>query len=69
MIHIARWKIISVIVVCVLALLYSLPNAVPSSARGVFDSLPSWMPGKTVNLGLDLQGGSYLLLQVEIDGF
>lgn len=67
MIHIARWKIISVIVVCVLALLYSLPNAVPSSARGVFDSLPSWMPGKTVNLGLDLQGGSYLLLQVEID--
>ena len=67
MIHIARWKIISVIVVCVLALLYSLPNAVPSSARSVFEGLPSWMPGKTVNLGLDLQGGSYLLLQVEID--
>lgn len=67
MIHIARWKIISVIAVCVLALLYSLPNVVPSSARGIFEKLPSWMPNQTVNLGLDLQGGSYLLLQVELD--
>src|SRR5690606_25839066 len=26
-----------------------------------------WLPGKQVNLGLDLQGGSHLLLEVETD--
>jgi preprotein translocase subunit SecD len=29
--------------------------------------LPSWLPQKTINLGLDLQGGSHLLLDVGVD--
>jgi protein-export membrane protein SecD len=29
--------------------------------------MPSWLPHNTVSLGLDLQGGSYVLLEVELD--
>ena len=29
------------------------------------EQLPDWFPGQTLNLGLDLQGGSYLLLEVD----
>ena len=29
--------------------------------------IPSFLPNSAVNLGLDLQGGSYLLLQVDFD--
>ncbi|HSZ12312.1 MAG TPA: protein translocase subunit SecD, partial [Rhizomicrobium sp.] len=29
--------------------------------------IPSWLPSATTSLGLDLQGGSYLLLEVELD--
>ncbi len=31
------------------------------------NSLPDWMPKKTVNLGLDLRGGAHLLYEVDID--
>jgi preprotein translocase subunit SecD len=30
-----------------------------------FEALPSWLPNKQVSLGLDLQGGSHLLLEVD----
>ena len=68
MIHIERWKVILVIVVCALGLLYSLPNVMGQGGRDfVKNNLPSFFPSKTVNLGLDLQGGSHLLLAVETE--
>ena len=67
MINIARWKIILVAVVCALALLYSAPNVIGSGARDFIEAnMPSFFPSKTVNLGLDLQGGSHLLLEVDL---
>ena len=58
MLRFERWKV----VLCVLAILFgavfSLPNAIPN--------LPSFLPQQRLNLGLDLQGGSYLLLEVDI---
>src|SRR5690606_14726883 len=30
------------------------------------EALPSWLPSNGLNLGLDLQGGSYLLLEVDV---
>lgn len=67
MIHIARWKIYLVLIVCTWGLLYSLPNVIGQDARQfVQEKLPSFMPHQTINLGLDLQGGSHLLLQVEM---
>ena len=33
---------------------------------GLSRTLPSWLPHKQVALGLDLRGGSYLLLEVDV---
>jgi len=55
-----------VMAVCLLAVLYSAPNMMGSKARAWMETLPGWMPTKTVNLGLDLQGGSHLLLEVDV---
>ncbi len=63
MIQISRWKIGLVVIATVLAILFALPNVLPASAR---QSLPGFLPNKTLNLGLDLQGGSYLLMEVDI---
>lgn|SRR5215217_2095548 len=62
MMALSRWKVIVVIASIAFGLLFALPNVLPQSAR---DALPGFMPKKTLNLGLDLQGGSYLLLEVD----
>lgn len=62
MLHFPTWKRVLIGLVCAFGLLYAAPNFLPA---GWFQNLPSWMPGKAVNLGLDLQGGAHLLMQVE----
>ncbi|MDZ5648771.1 hypothetical protein [Nitrospirillum sp. BR 11828] len=47
--------------VCFLGVVFSLPSLISK------DYLPGWMADRHVNLGLDLKGGSYLLLQVDSD--
>lgn len=64
MVQIPNWQRFLIIGVVVLSILYSLPNILPKNYR---EAIPSWLPGKTVNLGLDLQGGSHILLQVDLD--
>ncbi len=61
MLHFARWKTVSILLVCLAGLLVSIPNLLP---RAVF---PDWFPVRQVNLGLDLRGGSYLLLEVDLN--
>jgi preprotein translocase subunit SecD len=69
MIHIPTWKIVLTVLVSVLSLLYAAPNLMGTEFQTwARQSLPSWMPGQTVNLGLDLRGGSHLLLQADMDG-
>ncbi|MDB5495390.1 MAG: secD, partial [Phenylobacterium sp.] len=62
MMNLSRWKVTLVVLAAVLGLLFTLPNLLPKSA---VDALPGFMPKKTLNLGLDLQGGSYLLYSVD----
>ncbi|MEN9855133.1 MAG: hypothetical protein RLZZ157_259 [Pseudomonadota bacterium] len=64
MLHVARWRIFAVIIVTLIGLIYALPNALPASVRA---SVPTWLPSKAINLGLDLQGGSYLMFEVEAE--
>lgn len=64
MVNIEKWKIILILLICLLAPIYALPNVLSAD---VLAKMPSWVPHKTVNLGLDLQGGSHLLLKVEMD--
>jgi len=58
--------LIKVIVVLVLvwAFAYALPNVLTPSMRA---QLPSWMPHQPMNLGLDLQGGAHLVLEVQMN--
>ncbi len=68
MIHIARWKKILVVAVCVLSFVYAAPNLLDKQTREHLEATkPGWMPVRSVNLGLDLQGGSHLLLEVDVD--
>ncbi len=64
MLQFPPWKIVVVFLVCLIGLIYATPNAIEIDFS---DDVPSFAPGKKVSLGLDLQGGSYLLLRVELD--
>src|SRR5712672_4437170 len=63
MLYFASWKIALICAVCALGVLLSIPNLFSPSFLA---QLPSWLPHKQVALGLDLRGGSYLLLQVDV---
>lgn len=60
MAHFPKWKIILVLLVSVAGFIWAAPNLLP---RETTDRMPSWL--QPVSLGLDLQGGSYLLLEVD----
>ena len=62
MIKLSKAKIFSAIICTILGILYSLPNFTPISENSI-------LPNKTVNLGLDLRGGSHLLLEVDFDKY
>src|SRR5690348_17158998 len=62
MLDFPRWKIISISLVIAIAILFSIPSMLPDSARSHW---PSWLPQSTINLGLDLAGGSHLLLEAD----
>src|SRR5512147_1334048 len=62
MIRLPRWRTITVLIVSVFGILFALPNLVPENVR---QHIPTWLPHKTLNLGLDLRGGSHLLLEVD----
>jgi preprotein translocase subunit SecD len=66
MVYLARWKIVLIYVLTFLSLVYAAPNVLPASTKSWMQThLPSFVPTEGVNLGLDLQGGSHLLLEVE----
>ncbi len=64
MLQVSLWSRLFTLVVLVAGILVALPNAFPASVRA---HMPKFLPSQAVNLGLDLQGGSYLMLQVDFD--
>ena len=64
MLHFDRWKIVLIYVLCIAGLVYTAPNFIPKSQ---LNDVPDWLPNQQINLGLDLRGGSYLLLGLETD--
>lgn len=64
MLRIEPWKIVLILLVCAWGIVTALPNVLAPAARA---KLPAWLGEKTINLGLDLRGGSYLLLEVGVD--
>ena len=61
MFHYPRWKILSILGSVVLAILLALPNALPTGPQE-FMASKGFRP---MTLGLDLQGGSNILLEVD----
>lgn len=62
-----NWKIFLILAICILGSLYALPNALSETTREkLAASMPGWMPNRAMSLGLDLQGGSHLQLQVDM---
>lgn len=66
MLYFSRWSAGLVMAVILIGFLFLLPNFF---TREQVESWPSWIPGKQIVLGLDLQGGSYLLYEVERDDY
>lgn len=64
MLYFTKWKAALVLLVCALGVIYAAPNFLPS---GTLPSDSGYLPGKQINLGLDLRGGSHMLLEVDTD--
>ena len=64
MMRFATWKVVSIIIGTLLAVLIVIPSLLPPETRASLDrSLP--LSVETIVLGLDLQGGAHLLLEVD----
>ena len=66
MLQISRWLIVLVATVLVAAAWFLMPNFF---AEETMEDWPDWMPKQQIVLGLDLQGGSYLLYQLDTGDF
>ena len=59
MLYFGRLKTALILLACAVGVLLCLPNLLPAPA--------GWLPWRQVHLGLDLRGGSYLQMQVDMD--
>jgi preprotein translocase subunit SecD len=66
MLHFEKWKVLLILFLTLAGVAYALPNALSDTQKSwVQIHVPGWLPSKTVNLGLDLRGGSHLLLEAD----
>ena len=62
MLELPRWRVLLCLAAVLFGLIFTLPNVLSDSTIA---SLPDWVPHQKLNLGLDLQGGSYLQLEID----
>ena len=60
MYKLSKSRVLIILAICALGIFFAVPNMVSNKS-----ALPSWW--QPINLGLDLQGGSNLLLEVKVD--
>jgi SecD/SecF fusion protein len=66
MLRFARWKVASILAMTLISLLLIVPSLLsPTTRESLQKSLPHWVPARAIVLGLDLQGGAHLLLEVD----
>jgi preprotein translocase subunit SecD len=61
MLYISRWKMLAIVATTLIVCAFAIPNFFP---KDVVDKWPKWAQRHIV-LGLDLQGGSHILLEVD----
>ncbi len=64
MLQFSKVQTAGVVGLILLGVMFAIPNFLNEETR---TSLPGFLPKGTINLGLDLQGGSYLLLGVDTE--
>jgi SecD/SecF fusion protein len=62
--RISPWKVVAYAIIVLSGIVAVLPNFV---SREQLDRLPDWLPKQQIVLGLDLRGGSQLLLEIDSD--
>lgn len=62
MLNFPRWKVWLVLLATLTGIIAALPSLLPETTR---DQLPGWLKESHINLGLDLSGGSHLLLEAD----
>ena len=62
MLDFPRWKVWSITLVILIGILFAIPSMLPADLKARY---PKWLPSATINLGLDLAGGSQLLLEAD----
>ena len=55
------WKSFTVVSLVLIGLIFAIPSIIYD------ENSENWFLKNKINLGLDLQGGSYLLLEVQLD--
>ena len=61
MLYMSRWKMLAILATTLIVCAFAIPNFFP---KEVVDKWPKWAQRHVV-LGLDLQGGSHILLEVD----
>ncbi|MEM9617615.1 MAG: protein translocase subunit SecD [Pseudomonadota bacterium] len=64
MLQFSKFQTAGVLGLILLGAIFAIPNFLSDETR---EGLPGFLPKGTINLGLDLQGGSYLLLGVDTE--
>ena len=62
MLDFPRWKVWSITLVILLGILLAIPSMLPADLKAKY---PKFLPSATISLGLDLAGGSQLLLEAD----
>mgnify|MGYP001271184289 FL=1 len=62
MLYFSKFKSISILIICLFGIIFAFPNLLTQNS---LNELPKIIPQKQINLGLDLRGGSHLLVEVQ----
>jgi SecD/SecF fusion protein len=66
MLRLAPWKVASILMVTFVAILLLVPSFLGTETLGRLQkSLPNFLPVRAIVLGLDLQGGAHVLMEVD----
>lgn len=63
MLDFPRWRVVMLNALIVLSILVAIPSFLP---KAWLDRIPDGVPKQTISLGLDLAGGSHILLEADV---
>ena len=64
MLNFPSWKVWTILATLVIGIAFAIPNFVSEQQA---KQIPSWLPHGQISLGLDLRGGSHLMLEAQTD--